>query len=256
MVKGPPRIFDRRAYAWARARAAKAGGELILVRDVAEHMAERIAVMKPNAGTALDLSSRDESFAVLESTAASWVRATLYPSAPMIADEEVLPFASTSFDLVTSVLALHAVNDLPGALTQIRRILKPGGLFLAALFGGATLTELRQSFAAGEAEVSGGASPRVAPFADVRDLGALLQRAGFGGPVADVERTVIRYRDISRLFADLRSLGETNTLTQRSRKPLSRAVLDATLAHYAANHADADGRLSATFDIVYLTGNA
>jgi SAM-dependent methyltransferase len=254
MAKGPPQIFDRRAYAQARARAAKAGGELILMRDAAEHMAERIAVMKPDAGSALDLGSRDESFAVLAPAATSWVRTTAYPSQHMTVDEEVLPFAPATFDLVTSVLALHAVNDLPGALAQIRRILRPGGLFLAALFGGATLTELRQSFAAGEAEVTGGASPRVAPFADVRDLGALLQRAGFSGPVADVERTVIRYKDISRLFADLRALGETNVLVQRSRKALGRATLRASVAHYAAIHTDSDGRLAATFDVLYLTG--
>ena len=254
MPKAPPQIFDRRAYAQRRARAVLAGGGTILTHDTAAHMAERLAVTKKRFDKALDLGWRDESFIELAPSAASWVRTTHYPSAQLVADEEALPFAPASFDLITSVLALHAVNDLPGALAQIRRILKPGGLFLAALFGGATLQELRQSFAAGESEISGGASPRVAPFADVRDLGALLQRAGFGGPVADVERTAIRYKDIKRLFADLRALGETSVLTQRRRQPLSRAVLNAALAHYADNHADADGRLRATFDVVYLTG--
>jgi hypothetical protein len=127
-------------------------------------------------------------------------------------------------------------------------------LFLAALFGGETLFELRESMAAAELETLGGVSPRVAPFADVRDLGGLLQRAGFALPVADVERTVVRYRDLATLFADLRSMGETNALVERERKPLSRKTLAAVLAQYASRHADLDGRLRATFDIVYLTG--
>jgi len=127
-------------------------------------------------------------------------------------------------------------------------------LFLAALFGGDTLFELRSSFAAAEAMTTGGISPRVAPFADVRDLGGLLQRAGFALPVADMERTTVRYRDFGSLVRDLRAHGETNILVERSRKPLSRATFSALQAHYAAHHADADGRLLATFDIVYLTG--
>jgi SAM-dependent methyltransferase len=160
--------------------------------------------------------------------------------------------ASCGFDLAVSILRLHGMNDLPGALAQIRRALKPDGLFVAALFGGATLFELRDAFAAGEIETIGGITPRVAPFADVRELGALLQRAGFALPVADVERTTVRYRDFATLANDLRLMGETNALAER--QSLSRATLRAALAHYAAKHSDADGRLRATFDIVYLTG--
>jgi hypothetical protein len=146
------------------------------------------------------------------------------------------------------------VNDLPGALIQIRRALKPDGLFVAALFAGDTLKELRESFAAGEEGVSGGVSPRVSPFADVRDLGGLLQRAGFNLPVADTERTTVRYRRFETLVSDLRAAGETNALVQRPRKTLRRDVLAASLAHYKSFHAEEDGRLRATFDIVYLTG--
>jgi len=139
-------------------------------------------------------------------------------------------------------------------LVQVRRALKPDGLFLAALFGGETLTELRQSLAAAEIETTGGVSPRVAPFADVRDLGGLLQRAGFALPVADVERTVVRYRDLFSLARDLRMMGATNALVERSRKPMRRDMLAAAMAHYARHFSDPDGKLRATFDIVYLTG--
>ena len=143
----------------------------------------------------------------------------------MAGDEERLPFAGERFDLAVSLLALHAVNDLPGSLIQIRRALKPDGLFLGCLLGGATLTELRQAFAHAEAEVEGGASPRVAPFADVRDLGGLLQRAGFALPVADAETVRVRYGDPFELMRDLRGMGLANALVDRRRTPLRRATL-------------------------------
>ena len=168
-------------------------------------------------------------------------------------DEEALPFAPESFDLVVSALSLHAVNDLPGALAQIRNVLKPDGLFLAALFGGDTLRELRTAFAMGESEVLGGISPRVAPMADVRDLGGLLQRAGFALPVADSEKTIVRYGAFTTLVDDLRALGETNALAERSKNILRRDVLAAMLRAYAAHSADEDGRLLATFEVIYLT---
>jgi SAM-dependent methyltransferase len=171
-----------------------------------------------------------------------------------LGDGDALSVEAASCDLAVSILALHAVNDLPGVLSQTKRALKPDGLFLAALFGGETLFELRDSFAAAEVATTGGISPRVAPFADVRDLGGLLQRAGFALPVADVERTTVLYRDFGSLIRDLRVHGETNALVQRSRTPLSRTTLAAMLAHYQAHHAEPDGRLRATFDMVYLTG--
>lgn len=254
-MSGPPQIFDRRLYAARRSRAAKLGPAGLLVSDVAAHLAERIAAVNRPFEHALDLSSRDEGFAALRGAAKDWTRTRLYPAADaIVADEEALPFAPASFDLVTSVLSLHAVNDLPGALIQVRRVLKPDGLFLAALFSGDTLFELRDALAQGESEVRGGASPRVAPFADVRDLGGLLQRAGFALPVSDVDRTTVRYGSFDTLVRDLRALGETNALVQRSRSFLRRDALAAALAHYAAAHAEPNGRLRATFDIAYLTG--
>ena len=227
MTDGPPLIFDHKARALHLARAVRMTGDAFLRGEAIAGLSERIAAVTR------DLPYRRE----LGLDAGEHVDAT-----------------PESLDLMTSNLLLHAVNDLPGVLMQARRALKPDGLFLAALFGGETLTELRQSLAAAELEILGGISPRVAPFADVRDLGGLLQRAGFALPVADVERTTVRYRDFMQLIRDLRVMGETNALTERSRKPMRRDMLAATLAHYARHFADPDGRLRATFDIVYLTG--
>jgi SAM-dependent methyltransferase len=222
-----PRLFDHRARALHRDRAARLGGDAFLLREAQDGIAARLA------GVTRDFAYRLE----------------LLPDA-----EERIDAAPESADIITSALTLHAVNDLPGLLLQARRVLKPDGLFLAALFGGDTLTELRQSLAAAEIEVLGGVSPRVSPFADVRDLGGLLQRAGFALPVADVERTMVRYRDFGGLVRDLRAMGETNALVERSRKFLRHEVLAVAFAHYAKHFADADGKLRATFDIVYLTG--
>jgi len=170
------------------------------------------------------------------------------------ADEEALPFADGSLDLVVSALALQFVNDLPGALAQIRRALKPDGLLLAALVGGASLTELRQAFAQAESEIEGGASPRVAPFADVRELGALMQRAGFALPVVDCDRLTVRYDTVFDLMRDLRRMGATNVLRERRRTPLRRATLARMAQVYAQRFADPDGRLRASFEIVWLSG--
>lgn len=255
MATPTPRIFDRAAYRARRARAARANADTILIEDTAAQTAERIAVVNRRFMRGLDLHSRQQAFPTLEPLAASWVRTGDRPDSPsLIADDEWLPFADESFDLITSMLSLHAVNDLPGTLVQLRRLLKPDGLFVAALFGGETLKELRGAFAAAEDETLGGASPRVAPFADVRDLGGLLQRAGFTLPVADVERTVVRYRDLSRLFSDLRALGETNVLASRRTQALSARMLAAVAGEYQTRFGDAEGRLSATFEIVFLTG--
>jgi SAM-dependent methyltransferase len=170
------------------------------------------------------------------------------------ADEEALPFGDATLDLVVSALALQAVNDLPGALAQIRRALKPDGLFLAALFGGETLSELRHSFAVAESELDGGTSPRVAPFADVREMGALLQRAGFALPVTDVDRITVRYSSPFRLLRDLRCMGAANALVERRRVPLRRATLMRAMDVYAERFADPDGKVRASFDIVWLSG--
>ena len=176
------------------------------------------------------------------------------PALRVAADEEALPFADGSLDLVVSALALQFVNDLPGTLIQIRRALKPDGLFLAALIGGDTLTELREAFAAAESEIEGGVSPRVAPFADVRELGALLQRAGFALPVVDSDRLTVRYDSVFALMRDLRRMGATNALSERRRVPLKRATLHAWRKSMRERFADADGRLRATFEIAWLSG--
>ena len=243
MISGPPRIFDVHAQALHRARAARLTGDRFLLREAAEGIAARLAPVNRTFADALAVGGRAAE--LLQGVAATW-RSGLFDA------DERLEAGDGGFDLAVSILSLHGMNDLPGALLQIRRALKPDGLFVAALFGGATLFELRDSFAAGEIEIHGGITPRVAPFADVRELGTLLQRAGFALPVADVERTTVRYREFATLASDLRRMGETNALVER--QSLSRATLRAALAHYAAKHSDADGRLRATFDIVYLTG--
>ena len=243
---GPPQIFDRAAYRARRARAAASGA--FLADGAAAHIAERLEAMNRSFGSALDLGSRRRG--PYSAFAKTWTG----PDAAL--DEEALSLPPASFDLVVSVLSLHAANDLPGVLVQIRRVLKPDGLFIAALFGGETLNELRTAFAAAESEISGGVSPRVAPFADVRDLGALLQRAAFARPVADVERTIVRYGELHTLFADLRALGETNVLMGRRTTMLPRKLLAAVAYEYASRFADTDGKLRATFDIVYLAAYA
>lgn len=248
-----PRLFDRRAYARRRARAI--GPTNFLTDEIGQNLAERIGAVKRRFTNALDLSSRDSIFPQLQPLADRWARTSLAPGnrTESIADEEALPFREESFDLVVSALSLHAANDLPGALLQIRRVLKPDGMFVAALFGGATLHELREAFAAGESEATGGISPRVSPFADVRDLGGLLQRAGFALPVADGEHSIVHYRQFSTLVADLRALGETNVLAERTKSLMRRDVLAAALAHYARHYVDEEGCLLATFDVIYLT---
>jgi len=248
VTKNPPQIFDRAAYRARRARGMRSSDAVFLADEAAAHIAERLGNMERKFDSAVDLGSR------ARGPYADFAKAWIGPD-PKI-DEEALPFPPASFDLVVSVLALHAVNDLPGALVQIRRALKPDGLFMAALFGGETLNELRMSFAAAEAELKGGTTPRVAPFADVRDLGALLQRAGFTRPVADVERTIVRYGKLWTLFRDLRALGETNVLVGRRAMMLSRKLLDAVTGEYKSRFADIDGKLRATFDVVYLTAYA
>jgi len=170
------------------------------------------------------------------------------------ADEEALPFADQTFDLIASVLSLHWVNDLPGTLAQINRCLKPDGVFLGALLGGNTLQELRAAFLEGELEIKGGAGPHISPFAEVRDVGGLLQRAGFALPVADVETLTVTYPNPFALMAELRGMGETNALADGRPAPLSRSTLSATAAAYARSQGDTDGRVPATFDILYMTG--
>lgn len=257
-----PLIFDRALLRQRRRRAAALGPATFLLDRVADDLADRLAAVLRRFALAADLGTPGDAVRAAISRLGSVgkiVAADTLPdvsrAAPLVvADEEALPFAAETLDLVVSALALQFVNDLPGTLVQIRRALKPDGLFLGALLGGDTLTELRQSFAAAESEIEGGVSPHVAPFADLRDLGALLQRAGFALPVTDVDRLCVRYETVFALMHDLRRMGATNNLLARRRTPLKRATLFRMAEIYGERFADADGRLRATFEIVWLSG--
>src|SRR5665213_1082172 len=233
-----PTIFDRNLLRLRQQRARALGTATFLLDRVASDMAERLAVVLRQFGRAADLGTPTD--AVRRVLAESGRVGTVVD---VIADEEALPFASGSLDLVVSALALQFVNDLPGTLIQIRRALKPDGLLLAALIGGNSLAELREAFAQAETEIEGGVSPRVAPFADVRELGGLLQRAGFALPVVDSDRLTVRYKTVLDLMRDLRRMGATNVLTERRRTPLKRKTLFRLAEIYAERFADADGRL-------------
>lgn len=259
-----PMIFDRNLLRSRRARAEAAavpGADFLLARASGD-LGDRLAAILRTFPVALDLgtpgvtatdalasSGKVERIVRLDPLAR-----TGGPHLVIRGDEEALPIAPASLDLVVSLLALQTANDLPGALLQARRALKPDGLFLAALLGGRTLFELREAFAIAESEVEGGASPRVAPFADLRDMGALLQRAGFALPVTDVDSVVARYADPFALFRDLRAMGATNALAERRRAPLRRTTLLRAAEAYAERFADADGRVRATFEIVWVSG--
>lgn len=224
---------------------------------IAEEMAERLVPVLRDFPNAVDLFSRGTDIAdALKSVEriGTLKRASDEPSADIAVADEALPFAPESLDLVVSALALHWAEDLPGLLVQIRRALKPDGLFLAAIAGGETLSELRRAFAEAESETLGGLSPRVIPFADVRDLGSLLQRAGFALPVVDSERLTVRYNELSGLFRDLRALGATNPMLARTKTPLRRETLRRLEEIYRAHFSDPDGRIRATVEIVWLSG--
>jgi SAM-dependent methyltransferase len=278
-MSGGIAIFDRKAVRQhrdraARRRAAPRGGDAdaeFLHREVGERLVERLAEMRGDFPLVLDLGCRDGHLAralARQPGAERIVQADLSPAfaraarganrffPTVAADEEALPFAPASFDLVVSNLALHWVNDLPGALIQIRRALKPDGLFLAALFGAGTLGELRQALIEAEIIEAGGASPRVAPYAELREAGALLQRAGFGLPVIDRDCITVSYEHAFGLMADLRHMGETNALIERRRAFTRRGTMLSTAEAYLKRFADKTGRLIANFEIVYLTAFA
>lgn len=255
-----PLVFDRPLVRRRLERAHAGGYAGFLLDHAGADLMERLAPVLREFPLALDVGTPHDTAARLlrQSGRAGYV-ARLAPTRDgadggVVGDEEALPFAGERFDLAVSLLALQAVNDLPGALVQIRRALKPDGLFLGCLFGGATLTELRRAFTEAEAEIEGGVSPRVAPFADVRDLGALLQRAGFALPVTDCDLLTVRYSDPFALMRDLRAMGLTNALTARRRTPLRRTTLLRAMQIYAERFTDADGRVRATFELIWLSG--
>jgi SAM-dependent methyltransferase len=261
-MNAPPLVFDRRLLAMRRARIARAPSDFLL-RHVAGDVAERLGAVQRRFEVAADVGSPLPVLA--EALAASgqadrvlWLAPPGSAAPPgidaVVGDEEALPFAAASLDLAVSALALQFVNDLPGVLAQIRTALRPDGLFLAAFVGGESLHELAEVFTLAESEVTGGASPRVAPFVEVRAAGGLLQRAGFALPVVDQDRLTVRYDDAIALMRDLRAMGAANPLTERARHPLRRAVLARAAADYARRFADADGRIRATFDIISMSG--
>src|ERR1700761_4409629 len=245
-----PPLFDRAMLVMRQRRARKLGAVEFLLERVAEDLDERLhAVLRPFSEVA-DVWTPGE--ALRGPARARFKTVTHVGLEDSI--EEVLPFAPQSLDLAISALGFQFVNDLPGVLAQIRRALRPDGLLLAAMIGGDTLTELRQSFAAAEAECEGGVSPRVAPFADLRDAGGPLQRAGFALPGADLDHIVVRSDHAFALMHDLRRMGATNILFERRRKPTRRATMLRMAQIYAERFADPVGRIRATFDVIWLSG--
>ncbi len=254
--KTGPKLFDRRLLVLRQSRARMLGPETFLIDRVALELGERLAAVLRRFEVAVDLGSPGEAIrhALAQSGRVGRIVTVSRFGGDVIADEELLPFAEGALDLVASALSFQFVNDLPGVLVQIRRALKPDGLLLAALAGGSSLGELRECFVQAESEIEGGLSPHVAPFADVRSLGALMQRAGFALPVVDSDRLTVRYPSVFELMYDLRRMGATNILCERNRRPLRRTTLMRMAEIYAQRFADPDGRIRATFDILWLSG--
>ena len=257
-------LFDRRAVRRQRERAAASlPAHDFLFREAASRLVERLDEVRRTFPMALDLGGHGGvlssalqgrgGISTLVETDLSLALARRASGLAVVADEEALPFAPATFDLALSCLSLHWVNDLPGTLLQLRHVLKPDGLLLVSLLGGDTLHELRRVLLEAEAEAAGGASPRVSPFADVREAGALLQRAGFALPVVDSDAVTVSYPDALALMRDLLGMGEANALTERHRGFSRRDVLLRAAERYQALYADASGRIPATFRIVTLT---
>ncbi|MGH1353309.1 MAG: class I SAM-dependent methyltransferase [Methyloligellaceae bacterium] len=258
-------IFDRDLLSAKRCRFAGSAEDYdFLLKRVAEDIADRLSAVTRKFSHALEvgahhgvvgrllmqgqiideLTSMEECPALLNKCAGTKIQG----------DPENLPFESGAFDLVISALSLHFVNDLPGALLQIRRVLRPDGLFIGVMPGGRTLFELRESFAVAEEEIEGGVSPRVAPFVDVRDGGALLQRTGFALPVSDLDVVQVSYETPFHLMRELQRMGGSNILRSRSRKPLRRSTMMRMVEVYQQRFEGADGRIPATFELLNLAG--
>jgi SAM-dependent methyltransferase len=267
----PPKIFDRALLRRRRERIARIADQHardprrdFLFAESGERMLDRLDDVTRRFPVALDLGSRDgllgrllQGRGGIETLIQGDLSLGLLRQADgrvLQLDEEALPFAPESFDLVLANLALHWTNDLPGALAQVRQVLKPDGLFLGALFGAGTLGELRTVLMEAEIAETGGASARVSPFADLRDAAGLLQRAGFALPVADVETVTVTYAGMMPLLADLRAMGEANILDARLKRPTRRAVIARAAALYQEKFATADGRIPASFRLIFLTG--
>ena len=255
-----PLIFDRALARLRLARAIACAPAAFLLERAAEDLADRLAPVQRPFADSLDFGTPGPQAAdllALRPTTASVTRigeAAGAGARTIVDDLENPGLPEAAYDLAVSLLALHTVNDLPGVFAQIRRALRPDGLFIAAIPGGETLHELRAALMEAELETTGGASPRVAPFADVRSLGQLLQRAGFALPVADSEALTVRYSSALNLMRDLRAMGATNILADRAQKPLTRATLARALDIYTERYSDPDGKVRATFDIIWVSG--
>lgn len=265
--QAPPRLFDRHLHRKRLDRAAGGyAGADFLHRRAAYDIAERLAPIMRSFPLAVDLSARGGAFAQALVEEAPGKVGTLIeadlsgrmldgrPGVRVVADEERLPFAPASLDLIVSTLGLHWTNDVVGTLIQARRALKPDGLFIGAFLGGVTLTELRQSLVAAESEILGGAGSRVSPFADLQDAAGLLSRAGFVQPVSDVDKVTVTYEHPLKLLYDLRQMGETSVLADRHPKKLTRPLLNRMAELYLERFGTPDGRVPATFEIITLTG--
>jgi len=260
-------LFDRKLLRSRRSRAASGDWEKnrFLFDEVADRLAERILDISKQFDLALDLGCHGGSFGKMlkmQGRISHLISADLSPDLmvphaegiKVVADEEFLPFAPRSFDLIGNVLGLHWTNDLPGALVQIARALKPDGLFLGAMYGIESLSELKWSLTQAELEVKDGMSPRISPFTDVRDAGSLLQRAGFALPVTDVDVLTLKYPNAFALMQELRGMGEANALVERQKTLTGRKVLLRAAEIYQEKFADDDGLIPATFQVIYLAG--
>lgn len=259
-----PCLFDQSLLRTRLKRALKKGAADFLLERVADDFELRLQALARSFDTVADIGTLG-SHAALKLLASRRFK-QIIRQAPLtemlgtgawqkiLGDTSLVPFAPQSLDAVVSLLAFQWVDDLPGLLIQIKRALKADGLFMACLLGGQTLHELRNSFARAEIECEGGLSPRVSPFADLRDIGALMQRAGFALPVVDTETITVRYQTPLALFADLRAMGGTNVLIERRKMPLRRKTLLRALEIYAENYSDADGRIRATFECLWVSG--
>lgn len=260
----PAAPFDRRAWRLHRDRAARGICADFLHAEVAERLVDRLGAVNREFLAVLDVGSHGGALSRALTQHPGIERVVSFdPSLGFLArgvgirvaaDPELVPFRDGCFDLVATALALHWAGDLPGALVQLRRVLQPDGLFLGAMLGGNTLVELRTALIEAELAEEGGASPRVSPTADLADAAALLLRAGFALPVADAETIIATYPDAIALMRDLRGMGETNALTARRRTPLRRGTLRRAAGLYAERFGLPDGRIPATFDILFLTG--
>jgi len=248
----PHRIFDRSLLHARQRRAARSAPEYFLLERATDELIERLTTITRKFPHAALIETPDAS--ALQARLLATGRVETIRILDIAGEEEAIASEPAQYDLAISLLSMQWLNDLPGVLAQIKRILKPDGLLLAAVIGGESLFELRSVLASAESEIAGGVSPRVSPFIEVRTLGSLLQRAGLALPVTDIDRVTVRYPSLFELMRDLRRMGATNILSERSRKPMSRAMLLRAADLYRERYADADGRIRATFEILWLSG--